>query len=183
MPSAASSGQGEHRADLVHSCDKSSREAARSERHACQRRASPCRPHSRTTRYALVSRPTGLPTLDNFAIAETTIGDPGPGEALVRITHMSVDPYMRGRMSEARSYVPPFKLNEVMTGGAVGFVIESNDPAMPAGQWVESGRARLARVRHRAGIEAHQDQCRGRAAERISRDPRNAGSHRLGRPL
>jgi len=86
----------------------------------------------------LVSRPTGLPTLDNFAIAETTIGDPGPGEALVRITHMSVDPYMRGRMSEARSYVAPFKLNEVMTGGAVGFVIESNDPAMPAGQWVES---------------------------------------------
>jgi NADPH-dependent curcumin reductase CurA len=86
----------------------------------------------------LVSRPTGWPTLDNFALAETTIGEPGPGEALVRITHMSVDPYMRGRMSEARSYVPPYKLDEVMTGGAVGFVIESREPSLPAGTWVLS---------------------------------------------
>jgi NADPH-dependent curcumin reductase CurA len=86
----------------------------------------------------LVSRPTGWPTVDNFALAETTIGEPGPGEVLVRITHMSVDPYMRGRMSEARSYVPPFKVGEVMSGGAVGFVVDSRDASLPNGTWVIS---------------------------------------------
>ncbi len=86
----------------------------------------------------LVSRPTGWPSLDNFALVETTIGEPGPGEALVRIAQMSVDPYMRGRMSEARSYVPPFKVGQVMSGAAVGVVVESNDASLSPGDWVYS---------------------------------------------
>jgi len=71
-------------------------------------------------------------------MVETTIGEPGPGQALVRITDMSVDPYMRGRMNDARSYVPPFRVGEVMSGGAVGFVVESKDASLPVGTWVSS---------------------------------------------
>ena len=55
----------------------------------------------------LASRPFGWPTHDDFRTVETELPDPGPGEVLVRNTFLSVDPYMRGRMNDARSYVPP----------------------------------------------------------------------------
>ncbi|MDP3594604.1 NADP-dependent oxidoreductase [Phenylobacterium sp.] len=86
----------------------------------------------------LKSRPVGLPVADNFEIATVTLSDPGPGEVQVRNTWMTVDPYMRGRMNDVKSYSPPFTLGEVMQGGAVGEVIASNDAGFQVGDLVQS---------------------------------------------
>ena len=86
----------------------------------------------------LKSRPQGLPTADNFELARVDLPDPGPGQVQVKNTWMTVDPYMRGRMNDARSYVPPFQLGEALQGGAVGEVTASNDPALKPGDLVQS---------------------------------------------
>ncbi|MBX9747449.1 MAG: NADP-dependent oxidoreductase [Hyphomonadaceae bacterium] len=86
----------------------------------------------------LKSRPTGMPEAANFEFVTVDLPDPGPGEVLVRNAFMSVDPYMRGRMYDRPSYVPPFQLNQVLQGGAVGRVVKSNDPNFKEGDWVES---------------------------------------------
>lgn len=86
----------------------------------------------------LKSRPVGEPTAANFELATVTLPDPEPGEVQVRNSWMTVDPYMRGRMNDVRSYAPPFQLGEAMQGGAVGDVIASNDPAFKAGDPVQS---------------------------------------------
>lgn len=86
----------------------------------------------------LVSRPKGEPAPGCFTLVERELPDPEPGQVLVRNQYISVDPYMRGRMNDAKSYVPPFKLNEAMTGGAVGTVIESSEPSLPEGTAVAS---------------------------------------------
>jgi NADPH-dependent curcumin reductase CurA len=86
----------------------------------------------------LKSRPVGVPTADNFELATVTLPDPGPGEVQVRNTWMTVDPYMRGRMNDVRSYTPPFQIGEAMQGGAVGEIIASNVPAFKPGDLVQS---------------------------------------------
>jgi NADPH-dependent curcumin reductase CurA len=86
----------------------------------------------------LKSRPTGMPALSNFEVATVDLPDPGPGEVLVRNAWMSVDPYMRGRMYDRPSYVPPFALGEALQGGAIGTVVKSNDPKLQPGDLVES---------------------------------------------
>jgi NADPH-dependent curcumin reductase CurA len=86
----------------------------------------------------LASRPVGEAVLDNFALASVEVPDPGPGEVLVRNICMSVDPYMRGRMNEGRSYVPCFQLGKPLEGGAVGRVIASGDAKLPVGTHVLS---------------------------------------------
>ncbi len=86
----------------------------------------------------LVSRPRGEPTLDNFSFATVDLPDPVPGEVLVRNICMSVDPYMRGRMNEGKSYVPPFQIGRPMEGGAVGKVVASQDQKLPVGTFVLS---------------------------------------------
>jgi NADPH-dependent curcumin reductase CurA len=86
----------------------------------------------------LKSRPVGEPTAANFELATVTLPDPAPGEVQVRNSWMTVDPYMRGRMNDVRSYVPPFQIGEALQGGAVGEVIASNDPAFKAGDAVQS---------------------------------------------
>jgi len=86
----------------------------------------------------LKSRPTGLPQAENFELATVDLPDPGPGEVLVRNTWMSVDPYMRGRMYDRPSYVPPFQLGQALQGGAIGVVEKSNDPNFEPGDLVES---------------------------------------------
>ncbi|WP_448586691.1 NADP-dependent oxidoreductase [Thermaurantiacus sp.] len=86
----------------------------------------------------LVSRPLGLPSPSNFELATVSLGQPGPGEVLVRNRWMSVDPYMRGRMTDRRSYVPPFALGAALEGGAVGEVLASADPAFAPGDLVLS---------------------------------------------
>jgi NADPH-dependent curcumin reductase CurA len=87
----------------------------------------------------LVSRPQGFPDEELFEIAETAIPDPGDGQLLVRNTYFSVDPYMRPRMNDVRSYVAPFTLGEAMTGGAVGRVAASRHPSYAEGDWVLHG--------------------------------------------
>jgi NADPH-dependent curcumin reductase CurA len=81
----------------------------------------------------LKSRPVGMPVADNFDIVTRALPALGEGQVLVRNTWMSVDPYMRGRMIERKSYVPPFQLGEVLQGGAVGTILESNHPDFAAG--------------------------------------------------
>jgi len=85
----------------------------------------------------LARRPTGYPAAGDFRIAEAPVPEPGPGQLLVRVVYLSVDPYMRGRMSEARSYVPPVALGDVMEGGTVGEVVRSSHPRFAVGDVVE----------------------------------------------
>jgi NADPH-dependent curcumin reductase CurA len=93
---------------------------------------------STTTReIRLASRPAGEPTAANFEIAEVQLPDPGPGQMLVRNSYLSVDPYMRGRMRDVKSYLPPFQVGDVLEGGAVGQVIASNGGPLGEGAWVQ----------------------------------------------
>ena len=86
----------------------------------------------------LASRPEGMPEAANFDIVETDVGAPATGEVQVRNLFMSVDPYMRGRMYDRPSYVPPFQIGEVLQGHAVGEVVASNDPGFGPGDLVNS---------------------------------------------
>jgi NADPH-dependent curcumin reductase CurA len=90
----------------------------------------------KTREVHLVARPQGWPNPEDFAIVDAELTPPEDGEVLVRNLFMSVDPYMRGRMNDAKSYVPPFRLNEAMTGGAVGEVVSSRDPQFSEGDVV-----------------------------------------------
>ncbi|MFC7528218.1 NADP-dependent oxidoreductase [Actinoplanes sp. GCM10030250] len=87
----------------------------------------------------LASRPTGWPTADNFEIAETAIPVPGDGQVLIRNRYISVDPYMRGRMNDAKSYIPPFQVGAPLDGGAVGEVVESRADGVAVGAIVSHG--------------------------------------------
>lgn len=93
----------------------------------------------------LASRPSGVPTAANFRTVETALPEPGPGEVLVANTYLSVDPYMRGRMNDVKSYVPPFELDRPMDGGAVGEVVASGDDSLRPGDT----------VLHQAGWRTH----------------------------
>ena len=84
----------------------------------------------------LVSRPTGMPTLDDFKLVEVELEAPSKGQVLVKNHYMSVDPYMRGRMRPEGIYAAPYALNQVMYGGAIGEVIESNDSNLQLGDIV-----------------------------------------------
>src|SRR5450755_4539013 len=84
----------------------------------------------------LASRPQGEPSLDNFSFSTIDVPDPKPGEVLVRNLFMSVDPYMRGRMNDAKSYVPPFQIGMPLEGGAVGKVVASQNEKLPVGTLV-----------------------------------------------
>src|SRR5690242_3275372 len=84
----------------------------------------------------LVSRPVGWPKPEDFALVEAEIPTPGEGQVLVRNRYLSVDPYMRGRMSAAKSYAAPFELGRVMSGGAVGEVIASKAEGLAIGDHV-----------------------------------------------
>lgn len=84
----------------------------------------------------LVSRPNGLPTMDNFALVAEPDRPLAEGEIRVRNAWLSVDPYMRGRMNDVKSYTPPFALGEPMQGGAVGKVVETRSPHFREGETV-----------------------------------------------
>ena len=84
----------------------------------------------------LASRPEGAPSAANFDLVERPIPEPGDGEFLCRIVYASIDPYMRGRMSDAKSYTAPTGIGEVMGGGTVGEVIESRAEGFAAGDYV-----------------------------------------------
>lgn len=86
----------------------------------------------------LASRPKGIPTAANFALARTELEPLEDQEVLVRNLFMSVDPYMRGRMNDGKSYVPPFELGKPLDGGAVGEVIDSHAKEFKPGDAVTS---------------------------------------------
>jgi NADPH-dependent curcumin reductase CurA len=86
----------------------------------------------------LVSRPHGTPTPENFALVEAELGPLEDGQVLIRNLFLSVDPYMRGRMSEKKSYVPPFELGKALEGGAVGEVANSRTREFNVGDLVTS---------------------------------------------
>jgi NADPH-dependent curcumin reductase CurA len=85
----------------------------------------------------LKSRPSGTPTRDNFELKEFELPPLGDGQVRIRNLWLSVDPYMRGRMNDVKSYVPPFQLGEPMDGGAIGEVIESKAEGLKAGDLVQ----------------------------------------------
>ncbi|MBG0820139.1 NADP-dependent oxidoreductase [Planomonospora sp. ID91781] len=108
----------------------------------------------------LASRPSGWPTPDDFDLVEVDLPAIQEGQVLVRNRFMSVDPYMRGRMNDVESYVPPFRLGEPLEGGAVGEVVESRAPGLEAGDlvlhgfgWREQVVTEAARVRRVDPIE------------------------------
>ncbi|MFB6772319.1 NADP-dependent oxidoreductase [Streptomyces sp. NPDC056337] len=84
----------------------------------------------------LVTRPVGWPKPEDFALVETEVPTPGEGQVLVRNLYVSVDPYMRGRMSAAKSYAAPYELGKAMQGGAVGEVVASNAEGFAVGDHV-----------------------------------------------
>ena len=84
----------------------------------------------------LVSYPNGMPEVTNFSLREMPIPKPKEGEVLIRANYLSVDPYMRARMSDLQSYMAPFKINEPPVGGVVGTVVESKSPKFKAGDTV-----------------------------------------------
>jgi NADPH-dependent curcumin reductase CurA len=99
----------------------------------------------RTREIHLAARPDGEPKPSDFRLVEAELPDPGPGELLVRSTWMSVDPYMRGRMNDAKSYVEPFSIDAPLEGDAIGEVLASGDPRFGEGDVVA----------HRVGWREH----------------------------
>jgi NADPH-dependent curcumin reductase CurA len=106
------------------------------------------------TQIRLASRPDGKPTAENFTFTRKPVPSPGDGQVLIRTQYLSLDPYMRGRMSDAPSYAPPVKVGGLMVGGTVGEVLESNDPGVKPGDivlaytgWQKYGVADAATVR------------------------------------
>ena len=84
----------------------------------------------------LSSRPSGWVAEENFSVTEEAVAEPGDGEVLVRNVFMSVDPYMRGRMNDVKSYISPFQIGEVLQAGVVGQVVASNFDGIAEGDYV-----------------------------------------------
>ena len=87
-------------------------------------------------RIVLASRPHGAPTLDNFRLEERAIPEPAEGQVLLRTVYLSLDPYMRGRMSDGPSYAEPVAIDAVMVGAGVCRVVESKHAKFAEGDWV-----------------------------------------------
>lgn len=105
-------------------------------------------------RFVLAKRPVGLPTEDVFRLEETPVPEPEDGEIVAKTLYLSLDPYMRGRMNDAPSYVPPLQIGEVITGGTVGEVVASKadgfgdgDIVVGYGGWQEFFRLGAKEVR------------------------------------
>lgn len=105
-------------------------------------------------RIALASRPVGAPTDENFRLETGPVPTPGDGEVVVRVHYMSLDPYMRGRMDDAKSYAAPVPIGGTMEGGGVGEVIASDSPAFKPGDiafgmfgWTTHGVAKAQDLR------------------------------------
>ena len=89
------------------------------------------------TTVRLARRPTGMPVADDFRISTEAVPEPGPGQVLVRVTMISLDPAMRGWLDDRPSYLPPVGLDEVIRAGAVGEVVASENPRYPVGTTVQ----------------------------------------------
>ena len=113
-------------------------------------------------RIVLASRPTGAPTASSFRVERGPVPTPGPGQMLVRTLYLSLDPYMRGRMSDAPSYAAPVEVGAVMVGGTVAVVEASHVDGFAAGDPVVAY----------TGWQSHVAVGRGRGAKARPRRPR-----------
>lgn len=104
------------------------------------------------TQVRLVRRPVGEPSRDDFEIASSPLSAPGPGQVLVKVLYVSLDPAMRGWMNEGRSYIEPVPLGEVMRALGAGRVVASGDPAFSVGDYVTG----LTGVQEYALVEGHE---------------------------
>src|ERR1700732_4763255 len=86
--------------------------------------------------FKLAARPVGLPKESDFSLAEAKMPSAGEGQAVVKTAYVSVDPYMRGRITGVRTYADPVNVGDVMAGGAVGQVVESRSTALAPGDFV-----------------------------------------------
>src|SRR5436305_14980267 len=86
--------------------------------------------------FLLKSRPKGSPSVDNFELVKRPVPEPGEGEVLLRTLYLSLDPYMRGRMNDTKSYAKPAELGQPMVGGTVSEVAVSKNPKFAAGDVV-----------------------------------------------
>ena len=109
--------------------------------------------------WVLASRPDGEPTAENFRLEDRRTGDLADGQIRVANRWLSVDPYMRGRMNDTKSYVPPFQVGEPLQGGAVGEVVESRNDAFATGTHV----LHMAGWRDEAVVDATQPAMAGGA--------------------
>ncbi|AJE15819.1 NADP-dependent oxidoreductase [Stutzerimonas balearica] len=92
--------------------------------------------NDKNQQYLLATRPVGAPTRDTFELVETDLHEPGPGEVLVKVKYLSIDPAMRGWMNDAKSYIPPVGIGEVMRALGVGEVVASQHPGFAVGDHV-----------------------------------------------
>lgn len=92
----------------------------------------------KATQIVLASRPMGIPSFENFRFEEIELPVPGNDEVLVQPVYISVDPYMRNRMNDIKSYTPPFELNQPISGGVAGRVLESKSPKFAVGDMVKA---------------------------------------------
>ena len=131
-----------------------------------------------TERIVLASRPVGEPTLDNFRLEELPIPQPGPDQMLLRTLWLSLDPYMRGRMSDAPSYAKPVGIGDVMEGGTVSEVVASNVPRFAKGDIVvgRTGWQTPCAVRW---LQFAEGRSHASANSDRTRRPRDAGYDRL----
>jgi NADPH-dependent curcumin reductase CurA len=90
----------------------------------------------KNTRILLASRPKGLPSAENYRIEKTPVPKPGKGQALIKVLYLSLDPYMRGRMNEEKSYADPVPIGGVITGESAGVVVRSNSLRFREGDYV-----------------------------------------------
>src|SRR5260370_27753392 len=93
----------------------------------------------RNRQIVLKRRPNGMPVPEDFAIAEGPLPEPGEGEVVLRGIYLSLDPYMRGRISGVRSYARPTEIGEAIDGRVVGQVVRSRDPAFREGDYASGG--------------------------------------------
>jgi NADPH-dependent curcumin reductase CurA len=120
----------------------------------------------------LKSRPHGEPTLADFETRDEPVPEPGPSQLLYRTTHLSLDPYLRGRMNEGKSYIEPFALGAPIVSGFVGQVVRSNLPAYAPGDLVTG-----------MGPWSHHGLSDGRGLAKLPRDtPPSAALGVLGMP-
>ena len=131
----------------------------------------------------LKSRPQGMPTADNFELQDIDVASARRRNDPIRNRWLSVDPYMRGRMNDVKSYVPPFQLGEAIEGGAVGEVVESQAdgfregrPGAPLGRLARRGRRSCTN-----GDEASGPGRRAAAVPGSARDDRRDGLFRIAR--
>ena len=122
-------------------------------------------------RWVLAKRPIGEPTEDCFELQEVPVPELAAGEVLVEVHFLSLDPYMRGRMRDAKSYAEPVKIGEVITGESAGVIVESNSDRWSVGDCVTVHQGWQSLIAVAGWIQSGQLKYRETIAEGIESAP------------